>query len=378
MKLKKYILSASFAVCALFASAQAQEEVTETVFRPYWYGQLQGGVQETLGETSFGKLLAPNAQITVGRQFNPVWGLRLAVNGWQSKASIDFEGRHNWKWNYVSPTLDLTCDLTSLVGGYKPNRRWYFGAFAGVGANIAWDNKEANCVNDALKPFVGGQNALFDIWNGTKVRFVGHMGLNLDYAVSSRVRLGLELQANVLPDTYNSKRAKNADWYFNGLIGVKYAFGATKAKRSRMVDVAPCEPQVVEKIVERVVEKVVEVPTPVAAEPEVVEPFRRDIFFTISNTTVDKAQMGKVQQVVDYMTKYPESRVVVTGYADKGTGTLRINLRLSEQRAKAVAEALINNGIDPKRIETKSMGEDEFQPYSDPVLNRVAICIAGE
>ncbi len=377
MKLKKYLLSASFAVCALFASAQAQEEVIETVFRPYWYGQLQVGAQETLGETSFGKLISPNAQITVGRQFNPAWGLRLAVNGWQSKASIDFEGRHDWKWKYVNPMLDLTCDLTSLIGGYKPNRRWYLGVFAGVGANIAWDNKEANNINDALKGYLGGENALHNIWDGTKVLFTGRFGANLDYAVSSRVRLGLELQANVLPDSYNSKRAKNADWYFNGLLGVKYAFGATKANRTRLVDVAPCEPQIVEKVVERVVEKVVKVPAPAPA-PETVEPLRRDIFFTISNTTVDKAQMDKVQEVVDYMKKYPKSRVVVTGYADKGTGTLRINLRLSEQRSKAVVDALINNGIDASRIEAKSMGEDVFQPYSDPVLNRVAICIAGE
>ena len=66
----------------------------------------------------------------------------------------------------------------------------------------------------------------------------------------------------------------------------------------------------------------------------------------------------------------------MTGYADKGTGTLSINLRLSAKRAQAVANALVKKyGIEKDRIIVKSMGEALEQPFPDPVQNRVAICI---
>ena len=72
----------------------------------------------------------------------------------------------------------------------------------------------------------------------------------------------------------------------------------------------------------------------------------------------------------------PDTKVTVTGYADKGTGSMKLNLRLSAQRAEAVANALIKEyGIASDRITVKSMGEVEDQPYSTPAQNRVAICI---
>ena len=86
--------------------------------------------------------------------------------------------------------------------------------------------------------------------------------------------------------------------------------------------------------------------------------------------------MAKVAEVARYMKENPNSNVTVTGYADKGTGTLKINLHLSAQRAEAVANALINKyDISPSRILIKSMGEVEDQPYATPEQNRVAICI---
>ena len=69
--------------------------------------------------------------------------------------------------------------------------------------------------------------------------------------------------------------------------------------------------------------------------------------------------------------------MTITGYADKGTGTKALNLRLAAKRAEAVAQALRTKyGIPASRMTVKSMGSLEDQPYPDPVQNRVAICIA--
>lgn len=382
MKINKLFLTASFALCAAFmANAQEAQEETEYVFQPHWYVQGQVGMQETLGETSFGKLASFNAQVGVGYRFNPVLGARLIFNGWTSKGSIEVDGkRSDWKWNYVAPTVNATVDLVNLIGGFNPERPVNAGIFAGIGANIAARNGEANDVNNALKASVykdldaaARPDVLRNIWTGTKARFVGQFGVYADYNLTSNLKLGLELQANVLPDGYNSKKAGNADWYFNGLVGVKYAFGTTFTKQKRKkCCAATAEPKIIEKIVEVPVEKIVVK----EVIKEVPAPLTRDVFFKISTIKITKDEMYKVAEVARYMKANPATKVTVTGYADKGTGSMKLNLRLSAQRAEAVANALIKEyGIASDRITVKSMGEVEDQPYPTPAQNRVAICI---
>ena len=150
MKIKKVLLSCLMLAGAL--SVSAQEAKTEYVHNPYWYIQVQGGAQYTLGEIDFKDLISPNVQVTVGRQFTPVFGARLAVNAWQSKAGIEGVKNecHKWKWKYVAPGIDLTFNLSNLFSGYNPNRIFNFSVFAGAGANIAWDNKKDDIVAAAV------------------------------------------------------------------------------------------------------------------------------------------------------------------------------------------------------------------------------------
>lgn len=345
-------------------SVSAQEKQTEYVFNPHWYIQAQVGAQHTVGEIGFGDLISPNAQLGVGYQFSPVVGLRLAVNAWQSKGGSDIDSKdYDWKWKYVAPSLDVTFNLSNLVCGFNPERVFNLGAFLGVGANIAFDNDEAAAAKDAIN----NTGALQHLWNGTKVNFVGQGGLTGDFRISDAVSLGIELQANLITDHYNSKHAKNADWYFNGLVGIKYNFGKTYTKKEKEVPYLQ-QQQPVEKVVEKVVEKKVEV--------EKVQPLRRDVFFRINSTKISLAEMQKVRDIAEYMKKYPESKVDITGYADKGTGNAKINAALAEKRAKLVAETLEKEyGIASSRISWSSKGDTE-QPYAEEILNRVSICIA--
>ena len=76
------------------------------------------------------------------------------------------------------------------------------------------------------------------------------------------------------------------------------------------------------------------------------------------------------------MKKYPEAKVSVTGYADKGTGNASINARLGKNRAKTVVDTLVQQyGIDASRITSDSKG-DTVQPFAENDKNRVSICIA--
>lgn len=386
MKFNKILLTASLLLGGLCANAQ--ETVTEYVFQPHWYGQAQIGMQETLGEGGFGKLLSPNAQLAVGYKFNPYVGMRLAVNAWQSRAVLKLsDAQHKWKWNYVAPTVDAVIDMTNLIGGYNPNRLVEVNFLAGIGMNIGFNNKEANNFNKAYAASVadkvitgpdGAKVPLYDgkilgnLWDGTAVRFLGQFGVDVNFNVTEQLQVGIELMANTLSDNYNSKVGSNTDWYFNGLVGVKYAFGPKSSTVTRVIE-AP-EPQIIEKVVEKVVEVPVQQEAPVVKEVEV---FRRDVFFMINKSQIAPQEMTKVAAVADFLQSHPNATVTITGYADKGTGSLQYNLRIAAKRAEVVAEALQTKyNIPASRMIVKSMTKEEQQPYADPVQNRVAICIA--
>jgi len=382
--MKKTILSCLLALGFLSASAQEQQPKTEYVFNPHWYVQIQPlGLQHTLGEVDFGDLNSYTVQAAIGRQFSPIFGARLAVNAWQSKAGSkildqqDVEHKFKWSWKYVAPSIDLTVNLSNALCGFNPNRVFNLSLLAGLGANIGFSNDDAatakaginglynNLSTEAKKIWDDADNLDY-IWDGSKVRLLGRVGLAADFKVSDKVSIGLEANANTLNDHYNSKKAGNWDWYFNALAGVKINLGKTYETRV----IPPLEPEI--RYVEKVVEKVVEVPAP-AVEREAI---RRDIFFIINKTDIRPEEANKVKEIADYMNKYPTAKVVVTGYADAGTGNDKINDRLAAGRADVVVKSLVNDyGISMGRISYDSKGS-RVQPFAENDLNRVSICIA--
>ena len=384
MKIKNILLSGVVAMGCISASAQEADK-TVNVFNPHWYVQAQIGGQYTLGEVGFGKLLSPNAQLGVGYNFNKVVGARFSLNAWQSKAGqkVISDGAtttYKWKWNYIAPMVDATFNLTNLFCEYNPNRLVEVGVFGGIGANIAWGNDEAKDAKEAILATPGSKNLegydktampLENLWTGSKARFVARVGANVDFRVSDRVKLGVELSANTLSDKYNSKKAGNPDWYFNALVGVKVALGETHSTK-----VIPA-PKPVEKIIERIIEKPAPAPAPKTETKQeaVDENFRRDIFFPIGNSNIAKSQTTKIAEIVTFMKENPDAKITLTGYADKGTGSAAFNDKIAARRAQTVYNTLAAKGVAKSRMIKKSMGS-RVQPFEENDMNRVTICIA--
>jgi OOP family OmpA-OmpF porin len=366
MKFIKSLALAAFLAIGLTASAQTTDK-PEYVFNHHWFLNLEGGAQYTLGEAKFDDLISPNVQFGLGYQANPWFAVRLQANAWQSKGGWNGYTQGNstpetvtYKWKYVAPGLDFMFNLSNAFCGFNPKRFFNVTAFIGGGANIAWGNDKANTLKSQ------GYDLRY-IWDGTKVKAFGRGGAELAFRLSDAVKFVVEGNVNILNDRYNSKKAGNADWYFNALAGFRINLGKTYKKVE-----APAPEPVVEPAPEPVVTPA---PEPVK-EVEKVEPLRRDVFFTINSTKITDEENQKVQEVVDYLNKYPEAKVVVTGYADAGTGNATINSRLASGRADIVVKALKEKyGISADRITMNSKG-DTVQPFSENDKNRVSICIA--
>ena len=371
-KLKSTILAAAIAIggSAFAQSTYTDKNGDEYEFKKHAFLNIQGGGQYTLGEAAFGDLISPNAQLGLGYQFNPWFGARVSVNAWQSmggfngvKQSDGSYGTSTFKYKYVAPGVDAMFNLSNLLCGWNPGRVLSVSAFVGLGANIAFGNDEANELNNA------GYKMSY-IWDGTKVRPVGRGGVELAFRVSKSVAVTVEGNANGMFDHYNSKHGGNADWYFNGLVGVRVNLGKSVKKLDK-----PSVVEVVEEVV--VPEPVQPVPSP---EPVAVqsEPIRHDIFFTINSSSISAVEQAKVLAIADYMKANPGSKVEITGYADAGTGTAAVNDRISARRAKAVADMLTGMyGIEASRITSKSEGS-RVQPFSENDKNRVSICLVND
>ena len=374
----KYVL---FASALLLGATSAMAQVTYTdkegneyQFKKHAFLDLQGGAQYTLGEAKFGDLISPNVQLGLGYQFSPVFGMRLQANGWQSKGGWSGfranpgETPYNatYKFKYVAPGLDFMFNLSNLFCGWNPNRVLNVTAFLGGGANIAWDNDEVNELATTIKN-TSTYNLEY-LWDGTKVRPYGRAGIELAFKVSKSVSLMIEGNANVISDKYNSKKADNPDWYFNALAGLRINLGKSATKKEKPVEPEPA-PAPVQKVEEPA-------PAPAPVVEKKVEEIRRDIFFTINSNKISEKENKKILEVIDFLVKYPEAKVVVTGYADKGTGNDRVNDRIAAKRAAAVVWMLEKRyGIPAERITEESKGA-RVQPFAENDKNRVSIMIA--
>ena len=383
MKTIKFLFAAmllSFSASALAQATYQAADGTKYEFKKHAFLNLEGGAQYTLGEAKFSKLISPNVQLGLGYQFSPVFGARIQANAWQSKGgwngfrpSVGVEPYTNdYKYKYVAPGIDLMFNLSNLFCGWNPNRVFNLTAFLGGGANIAFDNDEANDIAKNLSS-LNAYNLDY-VWDGTKVKPFGRGGLEAAFRLSDAVALTIEGNANILGDKYNSKKADRklkADWYFNALVGLKINLGKTYNK---ILPPPPAPEPAPEPVVEN--ETVVATaPAPVVEEVK-IEPLRRDIFFVINKTIIRESEESKVKDVADYLAKYPNAKVQVTGYADAGTGNDKINDRLAAGRADAVVKALKEKyGVDESRISYDSKGS-RVQPFAENDLNRVTICIA--
>ena len=375
MKRMKTILAAALLMLSSTAMAQATYEAadgTKYEFQKHMFLNLEGGAQYTLGEAKFKDLISPNVQLGLGYQFSPVFGARLQANAWQSKGGWTADVLPaDYKWKYVAPGIDLMFNLSNLFSGWNPNRVFNLTAFVGGGANIAFSNDEVNDIAAKIQRETWSHYNLEYLWDGTKVSPFGRAGLEAAFRLSDAVALTLEGNANILGDKYNSKKADHPDWYFNALVGLKINLGKTYNK---ILPPPPAPEPTPEPVVEP--EPVVApAPAPVVEEVK-IEPLRRDIFFEINKTIIRDTEAQKVKDVADYLAKYPNAKVQVTGYADAGTGNDKINDRLAAGRADAVVKALKEKyGVAESRISYDSKGS-RVQPFAENDLNRVTICIA--
>jgi len=163
--------------------------------------------------------------------------------------------------------------------------------------------------------------------------------------------------------------AQEAEWMAG--VGVGLNFGGSKAAAP-----APAAEPVVEVCSDSDndgvcdnVDKCPDTPanTTVDADgcPAVAEVVRveLDVKFDFDKSKVKEESYGDIKNLADFMNQYPQTSTTVEGHTDS-VGTDAYNQKLSERRANAVREVLVNEyGVAGERV--GSVGYGESRPVAD-------------
>jgi len=81
------------------------------------------------------------------------------------------------------------------------------------------------------------------------------------------------------------------------------------------------------------------------------------VIFDVGKSTLLSGAKAEIDKIIKVMIKYPETRWRIEGHTDS-TGSYARNIQLSLERANAVADYLVENGINKSRLEVEGMGPD--------------------
>lgn len=86
------------------------------------------------------------------------------------------------------------------------------------------------------------------------------------------------------------------------------------------------------------------------------------INFDSGKSNIKEESMPVIEQIIEMMKQAPDIKISVEGHTDSD-GSNESNLKLSEDRAKAVVEAITKGGIDAARLSSAGFGEEK--PIAD-------------
>ena len=82
------------------------------------------------------------------------------------------------------------------------------------------------------------------------------------------------------------------------------------------------------------------------------------VYFAFDATSIRPEELGKIEAVARHLLDNPDRVVSIEGNCDE-RGSNEYNMSLGEQRAIIVRNYLVQSGITPDRIQTRSYGEEK-------------------
>ncbi|MGA8240353.1 MAG: OmpA family protein [Desulfobacterales bacterium] len=102
--------------------------------------------------------------------------------------------------------------------------------------------------------------------------------------------------------------------------------------------------------------------------------FKSDMFFDFDSATIKPGAYAELDRVAKVFNDYPQTMIQIQGHTDS-SGAEAYNMALSERRANAVRDALVQRGVAPERLTTIGFGESQPISSSAAMNRRVTLVL---
>lgn len=323
-----------------------------------------------------------NANISAVKWIVPVVGMRLQLDGGEFQ-NYSFDqpeyGGRIFKTPYLYVHGDILVNMSNWIGGYRPDRIYSAVSYVGFGYTaMSWTKHSAGDYNGEFAFTTGLLNKFhitpqWDIELDIRTWLFPERGLPAEINSGGTIALGLSASVGVAyrfnKRTWTPAYSQtDVDGYIAAIIGLEEEIIATDAA----LIAAAKDVKALEGDNNRLKNELAAAKS--AKQPTTTAPCTKGesvVFFTIGEATLTEYAYATLDNYIAAVACC-DTPIVVTGYADKETGSAERNMQLSKERAESIATYLTTQGIDATRITTEWVGDTEqaFTSPDSPLVNR--------
>ena len=430
MHMKKFLFSLiAFAVIAPAAIAEsgANQSFVSSPLGQNWEVSVGLGTQFYLGEEDWqAKFLDwwtfPAIDINLSKWITPIFGFGVDLAGGRFKGEAGVGGDNTFatagdavdantgyainKGWYLNPNFNLNINVVNLFAGYRPDRKYNLIAEVGAGAAISlgWTKtvwattmnarlRNQFTVNDKLKvnltlggAFVGddfdGESYATSVAGGTPNN--DNIGLDGIFGVTAGINYAFNFSKKAAAAGAIASAAAAGAWVSMADVEEEKQ-AVVAAEQAKTAEVAEDNAKKDEELAaaKKAAEDALAAAEAAKAEAEAAKAaagkysdldVNAYVNFLIGTSTISNREMINVENVAKLINAMPNEKFVITGYADKATGSAKRNAKLSQARAESVYKALTQKyGVNADNLTVESKGAVAPMFFNEHALSRAAI-----
>jgi outer membrane protein OmpA-like peptidoglycan-associated protein len=352
---KIFLFLMSMFICVAM-SAQEKYATTTGSFLDNWSVGVHGGINTPLNDV-FGTI-SEQVGVQVDKYVSPAFGLGLEVDEY-----IGVKGLDRTAFDKTQIYLLGKLNIINLFGGFRGERRVFEPViFAGGGWNHYNTSRVDNRDFSVLKA-----GAEFNFNFGTERQWTVQVvpAVVWDDPIVNRFHSRnavLEVNAGIVYHFKNLNGSKHRTFAYERL----YDYNEVNGLNSR-VNQLRSEVDALTSALNNV-QTVTETKTEVVEVPTLLFP---NVQFYQGSADIAVLNEGNIKAIAETI-KSTGADYVINGYASK-EGTVELNQALSEKRAKAIKDKLVEYGVSASQLTTVGNGATEVFSGDSLDLNRVVV-----
>ena len=395
---RRFILAiACAAISSTMAAQQADStevvsDVTEEViynndkykvetnhFWDNWFVSAGFGGQIIFGnhdkQVKFFDRIAPALDIAVGKWFTPGIGVRLMYSGLSVKGATQKEGHGEFpthstgvdvpgkggdgywlmkqKFKFYNLHLDALFNMSNILYGYNEKRVYNCSPYFGLGWTRVWESPQSMEVS-------------------------ANVGILNSFRLNDALDLNLDIRGAYVSDRFDGELGGRwGEGLWSATIGLTYKFKPRGWDRSKTIIRTHDRTSELKAMQDKLNDMQAQLAKRKTDSITVIRTMAAASFVVFKIDTWDLTNEARVQLSLfaeNIKKADPNIVYIITGYADKGTGSVERNIVLSKNRARVVYECLVNEfGVPKKQLRVDHKGGVDNMFYNDPRMSRAVI-----